>query len=61
LVIEDSLTGVQAALAAGMRPLAYCPPDDGKVNFLVSTLAAQGVECFYAMHELPALIAKYQG
>ena len=27
IVVEDSLTGIQAALAAGMRPLAFCPPE----------------------------------
>jgi HAD superfamily hydrolase (TIGR01509 family) len=57
VVVEDSLTGIQAALAAGMRPLAYCPPDaDGSDNMLLAEMRALGAECFFAMDELIPLL-----
>jgi len=59
VVVEDSLTGVQAALAAGMRPLAYCPPDaDGSDNVLLMDMRALGAECFYSMDELIPLLLR---
>lgn len=61
IVVEDSLTGVIAAKAAGMRALAYCPPDhDGKPNSLVPEMQNLGAECFFHMNELLALIFKTQ-
>ena len=57
VVVEDSLTGIQAALAAGMRPLAYCPPDaDGSDNMLLAEMRALGAKCFFAMDELIPLL-----
>jgi HAD superfamily hydrolase (TIGR01509 family) len=57
IVVEDSLTGVIAANAAGMRPLAYCPPDEaGNVNSLVSEMHNLGAECFTSMNDLMPLI-----
>lgn len=57
VVIEDSLTGIQAALAAGMRPLAYCPPNDqGGDNVLLADMRRLGAECFFSMDQLLPLI-----
>lgn len=57
IVVEDSLTGVIAAKAAGMRPLAYCPPDDeGIANSLVGEMRNLGAEVFTSMDDLIALI-----
>jgi len=50
LVVEDSLPGVRAAIAAGMDCLAHAPHDDGAV------LAALGAWPFHAMSEFPALL-----
>ncbi|MFO1390417.1 HAD family hydrolase [Cellvibrio sp.] len=61
IVVEDSLTGVMAAKAAGMRALAYCPPDhDGKPNSLVPQMQNLGAKCFFHMDELIALIFETQ-
>lgn len=57
LVIEDSLTGIRAALAAGMKPFAYCPNDHyGHTNPLLPDVKALGVEYFTDMNQLLALI-----
>lgn len=57
IVVEDSLTGVIAAKAAGMRPLAYCPPEhDGKPNILLQPMRDLGAETFFHMDELLPLI-----
>ncbi|HSC66385.1 MAG TPA: HAD family phosphatase [Cellvibrio sp.] len=57
IVIEDSLTGIQAAVAAGMRPLGYCPPNaNGSDNFLLPHMRALGAEVFFSMDELIPLI-----
>lgn len=59
IVVEDSLTGVIAAKAAGMRALAYCPPDEeGKPNSLIGQMTDLGAECFFHMDELIELIFK---
>lgn len=59
LVVEDSLTGIQAAVAAGMHPLGYCPPNpDGSDNCLLAEMRALGAEVFFAMDELTPLIMK---
>jgi beta-phosphoglucomutase-like phosphatase (HAD superfamily) len=50
LVIEDSLTGVRAAVAAGMDCLGFAPHSDGAV------LRAAGAVPFHAMAELAGLI-----
>ncbi|MDX6690451.1 MAG: hypothetical protein QOG15_1908 [Solirubrobacteraceae bacterium] len=50
-VVEDSLYGVQAAVAAGMRALAFARHTDPEV------LAAAGGEPFLDMSELPGLLA----
>jgi HAD superfamily hydrolase (TIGR01509 family) len=51
-VVEDSLPGVQAAIAAGMRALAYTRDTDA------AHLAEAGGEPFDDMAELPALLAR---
>lgn len=57
IVVEDSLTGVVAAKAAGMRALAYCPPDEeGNPNSLINKMRELGAECFAHMNELIPLI-----
>lgn len=59
IVVEDSLTGIQAAVAAGMRPLGYCPPNhDGSDNTLLSAMRALGAEVFFSMDDLIPLILK---
>jgi beta-phosphoglucomutase-like phosphatase (HAD superfamily) len=51
VVIEDSLAGVQAAVAAGMRCLAFCPDGDG------APLRRAGALPFASMFALPALLS----
>lgn len=59
IVVEDSLTGIQAAVAAGMRPLGYCPPNhDGSDNCLLDEMRALGAEVFCSMAELIPLLLK---
>lgn len=50
LVIEDSLPGVRAAMAAGMTCLGFCPNDDG------ARLLAAGAVPFHSLHDLPMLL-----
>jgi HAD superfamily hydrolase (TIGR01509 family) len=59
IVVEDSLTGIQAALAADMRPLGYCPPNaNGSDNILLPEMRALGAEVFFSMDQLIPLILK---
>ncbi|MCB4454916.1 HAD family hydrolase [Leisingera sp. McT4-56] len=51
LVIEDSGSGVTAAVRAGMRCLAFAPQGGGR------KLAALGAELFSDMAEVPALLS----
>ncbi len=51
VVVEDSVTGIRAAMAAGMPCLGYAPHGNGE------RLRAAGAVPFAAMAELPALIA----
>jgi hypothetical protein len=53
LVIEDSLAGVRAAVAAGMTCLGFAPEGDG------AHLAAAGALPFRAMSALPGIISGY--
>jgi HAD superfamily hydrolase (TIGR01509 family) len=50
LVIEDSLPGVRAAMAARMTCLGFCPNDDG------AWLLAAGAVPFHSLHDLPMLL-----
>jgi beta-phosphoglucomutase-like phosphatase (HAD superfamily) len=52
VVIEDSLPGVQAAIAAGMTCLGFSPETDG------SHLRAAGALPFAAMSALPDLLRR---
>ncbi len=50
VVIEDSVTGVQAAVAAGMDCLGFAPHGDG------APLRAAGAVPFHALADLPELL-----
>lgn len=50
VVVEDSLSGVRAAIAAGMRCYGFAEHDDG------AALAAQGAQVFHRMADLPRLL-----
>jgi HAD superfamily hydrolase (TIGR01509 family) len=57
IVVEDSVTGIIAAKAAGMRALAYCPPDEhGNQNSLMAEMKTLNAECFFHMSELVSLL-----
>jgi HAD superfamily hydrolase (TIGR01509 family) len=49
-VIEDSILGVKAAIAAGMRVLAYCPEGNG------GHMRSLGAIPFSSMHDVAALL-----
>jgi len=51
IVVEDSVPGVQAAMAAGMYVLGYAAVEQD-----VLLLAAEGAHIFRSMQELPALL-----
>jgi len=55
LVIEDSIAGVRAAVAAGMRCLALCHHHDGH------PLRAEGATLFHSMYSLAPLLRAMQG
>lgn len=57
VVIEDSLTGVRAARAAGMRVLGYAPAAVSGAE-AAAMLAAAGAEPFACMSALPGLIER---
>ena len=50
VVIEDSVPGVRAAMAAGMTCLGFCPDTDG------ANLLAEGAAPFHSLYDLPALL-----
>lgn len=52
VVVEDSLVGVRAAVAAGMTVFGYAPPENGTA----AALAAAGAVTFESMAALPALL-----
>ncbi|GGK49510.1 HAD family hydrolase [Salinarimonas ramus] len=54
IVVEDSLVGVQAGVAAGMTVLAYAPGDTAPM------LADAGATPFSCMTELPGLLAEWR-
>jgi HAD superfamily hydrolase (TIGR01509 family) len=51
VVVEDTPSGVTAAVSAGMRALGYAADSDERA------LADAGAEVFHALDELPALLA----
>jgi HAD superfamily hydrolase (TIGR01509 family) len=54
VVVEDSLSGIRAANAAGMRVLGYTAGD----ACAVSELGAECADLFHSMAELPTLLFK---
>jgi HAD superfamily hydrolase (TIGR01509 family) len=50
VVIEDSVPGVRAAMAARMTCLGYCPHDDGAM------LREAGAAPFHSLYDLPSLL-----
>lgn len=50
VVIEDSVPGVRAAMAARMTCLGFCPQDDG------ATLHEAGAAPFHSLYDLPDLL-----
>lgn len=60
IVVEDSLPGVEAARAAGMRVLGYAGGSHTLPGH-ADNLAGAGAETFSAMSELPELIAAPSG
>ena len=52
-VIEDSLPGVQAGVAAGMTVFGYARDTE------TETLAAAGAQVFQGMNQLPALLQEH--
>lgn len=57
LVVEDSISGIKAALAAGMKPFAYCPLQaNGEECYLLPEIKKTNVAWFRDMKELPELL-----
>jgi len=56
IVVEDSLPGVQAGVAAGMTVFAYAAPELAEVGHGPEELAAAGGHVFRWMGELPDII-----
>lgn len=56
IVVEDSITGVRAALSAGMLPLLYTA---GDMDAAVSSSTIAGVPTFKSMQQLPDLLASF--
>ena len=54
VVVEDSLAGIRAANAAGMRVLGYAAGD----AYAMSELATESAELFHSMDELPTLLLR---
>ena len=53
VVVEDTPTGTKAGVAAGMKVFGYA----GAPHSDAAGLASHGATVFWAMHELPALLA----
>jgi HAD superfamily hydrolase (TIGR01509 family) len=53
VVVEDTMIGVEAALAAGMRAIAYAPRDEGDGDRDREAFGAAGVSTVSALDELP--------
>ncbi|WP_201447860.1 HAD family phosphatase [Calothrix sp. PCC 7507] len=49
-VVEDSILGVRAGVAAGMRVLGYTNPSEAAL------LEAHGAHVFHSMYQLPDLL-----
>lgn len=55
-VVEDTVTGVTAGVAAGCTVFGYSPPEAGH-DAPQALLKTGAVQVFTAMHQLPALLA----
>jgi HAD superfamily hydrolase (TIGR01509 family) len=55
VVIEDSVPGVRAAMAAGMTCLGFCPDGNG------AHLLAEGAAPFHSLYDLPELLRAAMG
>lgn len=53
VVVEDTMIGVEAALAAGMRAIAYAPDGEGDGDRDREAFGAAGVSTVSALDELP--------
>ncbi|WP_239451745.1 HAD family hydrolase [Elioraea rosea] len=60
VVVEDSIAGVRAGRAAGMRVLGYAPPGSSPGG-TAEALAREGARPFARMAALPALIEELRG
>jgi HAD superfamily hydrolase (TIGR01509 family) len=59
-VVEDSVTGATAGVAAGATVFGYCPP--GLSHSSPDAMRAVGVaHVFDDMHQLPSLLAQWRG
>jgi HAD superfamily hydrolase (TIGR01509 family) len=58
VVIEDSVPGLQAGVAAGIKTLFYQPKTDAKTFTQAPIAAAQGCISFSHMCEVPALLGE---
>ena len=56
VVVEDSVPGVQAAVAAGMDVFAYAAPNSEEVGHGPEALAKAGARVFRDMADLPGLL-----
>jgi HAD superfamily hydrolase (TIGR01509 family) len=61
LVVEDSISGITAARAAGMTVLGFCGGSHCRDGHAATLRAAGAHETFDDMRQLPALIAQNQG
>ena len=52
-VVEDSILGVRAGVAAGMKVLGYTNPSEA------SSLEDCGARVFYSMYQLPSLLSQH--
>ncbi|WP_306557813.1 HAD-IA family hydrolase [Nostoc sp. 'Peltigera malacea cyanobiont' DB3992] len=52
-VVEDSVLGVRAGVAAGMRVLGYTEQSEATL------LEASGARVFYSMYQLPSLLSHH--
>ncbi|MCD5314286.1 HAD family phosphatase [Kineosporia babensis] len=60
-VIEDTISGTQAGVAAGATVFGYCPPDSLSHSKPEWLLEAGAREIFTSMNELPEMLREYSG
>jgi len=57
-VVEDTVPGVTAGVAAGATVFGFCPPDSPAHHPPKALLDAGATDIFTAMADLPALISR---